>query len=296
LSSLPTDLFLAHLRSTGKVQAAKTYGSLLVTFQRWLRDTKGVTIEQATTSHVEEYVSGVNSQETVLTAIREYLKFEFTSLPPRDPTVMEKMQRYNQLKMVRPKRKPRKLKKIALDVPELKKIISVLKEMKASEELIAGVVVLFYFGARPREFAEYLAIAKVSFEKREMFIDTAKTHVERYLAWHPRLTPYLRTWYDFVRKNKDQGLPYPGEWLTKRLKQEMGKNRKVGGVNVTSRTARRTFQTQMRLQGVPDIMIRAVLGHTSNDMGDVYTDWVQFCPKIRETMERDHYMIKSGVI
>jgi integrase len=292
---LPTDAFLEHLISTGKVQAAKTYGSLLNSFQRWLRARK-LTIDQATTAHVDQYIASVNSQGVVLTAIREYFKYRYTSMEIGDPRFYAEMQRYTQLELIRPKRKSKKLTKFALTPDELIKFFDTLRKKEASEELIAGLVTLFYFGARPGEMAEYLATARVSFPKREMFILTEKTLVERYLAWHPNLDPYIKTWYEVVRKNGDAGLPYPGEWLTKKLKREIGSARITAGVSVTSRTARRTFETQMRLRGVADITIRAILGHTDTSMSDVYTDWTLFVPVVQETMRKNHYMIAGGVI
>jgi hypothetical protein len=52
----------------------------------------------------------------------------------------------------------------------------------------------------------------------------------------------------------------------------------------------------MRLLGVQDIIIRAVLGHTDVSMSDVYTDWTEFAPEIRKVMENNHYMILNKVI
>ena len=294
---LPTDDFINHLKLTGKKQAAETYGFLLISFQRWLRDNKHITIREATTSNVDEYISTIDSQSTVLTAIREYFKYRYTSLPVGDPRLNEEMQRYNQLALIRPKRKRKNLQKIALTPDDLSKFFKMLRESGATEELISGFVVLFYFGARPGEISEYLATAKISFQKREMFILTEKTLIERYLAWHPVLDPYIKTWYEFVRsKNGDKGLPYPGGWLTKNLKVQVGKSRVISGVAITSRTARRTFQTQMRLLNVPDITIRAILGHTDTSMSDVYTDWTQFAPIVKEALVNNHYMIKNRVI
>jgi integrase len=293
---LPTDDFIEHLKLTGKVQAAETYGFLLISFQRWLRDKKHITIREATTSIVDEYISTIESQSTVLSAIREYFKYRYTSLPVGDPRVNDEMQRYNQLALIRPKRKRKYLTKIALTSADLSKFFKMLRDSGATDELISGFVVLFYFGARPGEISKYLATAKVSLQKREMLILTEKTLVERYLAWSPVIDPYMKTWYEFVREKGDAGLPYPGGWLTKNLKIQVGKARVISGVAVTSRTARRTFQTEMRLLNVPDITIRAVLGHTDTSMSDVYTDWTRFAPIVKEALVNNHYMIKNGVI
>ena len=292
---IPVSKYIAHMKTTGKLGGAKTSGSLLNSFEKWL-DARAMSIEDITINTVDEYLSTVGSAQPVLNAIRGYFRYRYTSLPMGHPAVMTEMQRYNQLSLVRPKRKPKKLAKVALTTEELSALLKKMKQKGVSEELYAGIVVLFYFGARPGEMAEYLATARISFEKREMFIQTEKTHVERYLAWSPALDPYIKLWYKFVTADGRKGLPYPGQWLTMKLKYEMGSGRVTGGVRVTSRTARKTFQTQMRLLNVPDIIIRAILGHTDNTMSDVYTDWTQFAPIIRENLLNTHYMIKGGLI
>ena len=171
-----------------------------------------------------------------LAAIRGYFKFISQSLSPGNPRVIVEMQRLSQIESIRPKRRPRMMKKMSLTVGELKQFLEMLREEEVSEKLYAGVVVLFYFGARSGEFAGLLADATVDMKNRHMTIQTEKTGVERYLSWHPKLDPYMKTWYDLVKK--EHGLPYPGQWLTKILKQEMGTGRVMAGnIAVTSRTA-----------------------------------------------------------
>jgi integrase len=294
---VPTSDYIEHLKTTGKMGGAKTWGSLLRTFEHWLEDRDPpLTIDEVSATIVDEYLSTVGSPRSVLNAIRGYFRFRYMQVPMGDPSAAIEMQRYNQLTMVRPKRKQKKFEKISLTTPDLKVLLERAEKMDVSPELYAGLVVLFYFGARPREMAEFLASARISFENRDMFILTEKTLVERYLAWHPKLDPYMKTWYDFVMDGGKKGLPYPGQWLTVTLKNHMGRDRVIKGVEVTARTARRTFQTQMRLMNVPDIIIRAVLGHTDKTISDVYTDWTQFAPIIKDSMVNNHYMVKAGVI
>lgn len=299
LDVLPSKIYIDHLITTGKKGAADTYGSLLVSYQRWLRQKKGIGLNDSTVTHLDEYVSELSSDSTVkitVAAVKGYFKHRYSSLPIGDPRVMDEMQRFNQLQLLRPKKKRKQLKKISLNATELKQLLAKMKKAGVSDNLYAGMVVLFYFGARAGEFAHYLHTARVDFSKHEMILMTEKTLVERYLAWHPTLDPYLETWYKFVM-SKAGGLPYPGEWLTKTLKYEMGtRSVDIGGVSVTSRTCRRTFETQMRVLGVQDIIIRAVLGHTDGSMSDVYTDWTEFAPLIKDAMVDSHYMIVHGVI
>ena len=294
--NIPVGAYIEHLKLTGKSGAAKTNRSLLNTFESWLyKEKKNQSIENVTINTVDEYLSTVGSPRTVRGAIRGYFSYRYKSLSMGDPRADVELQRITQMGMLHPKRKVKKLSKISLSSDELKILLKNMRETEGiTDELIAGVIVLFYFGARPGELEEHLRKSKISFEKREMFLLTEKTLVERYLAWHPKLDPYMKTWYAFVTRKG--GVPYAGEWVTKTLKNRLGVGRKIKGVSVTARTARRTFQTQMRLLNVPDITIRMILGHTDQSMSDVYTDWTQFSPIIKEVLVNKHYMIDSGVL
>lgn len=292
------DGYIEHLGATKKTGAEKTYASLLRSFMIWL-DKKGLAIESVTVRNIDEYLASLKNSKTMKTvrnAIIGYYQYRYMSLPLGDIRATGEMQRINQLKMLRPRRTVTKLQKFSLSPNELKGFLKKMRDAEVSEELYAGVIVLFYFGARPRELAEYLSTAKISFPKREMLLLTEKTLVERYLAWDPRLDRYMKTWYEFVIKGGRKGLPYPGEWVTKNLKNQMGMTLKTAGVRVTSRTARRTFQTQMRLLKAPEIVIDAALGHVNKNIGDVYTDWTQFAPVVKDTLVNHHYMIENKVI
>jgi len=293
---LPVTVYLEHLKKTGKKGAVRMYGGLLRSFEKWLDQKRGQSIETVNVNTVDEYLSTVGSPQAVHGAIRGYFKYRYMSLPMGAPTANDEMQRFNQLSMIHPKRKARRFEKISLSPPELIRLFKRMKEIGVKDELYAGMMLLFYFGARPGELEGHMAKAKISFSKRVMFIQTEKTLVERYLAWHPKLDPYIKTWHEFVCSPNREGENYVGEWITKTLKREMGDDRVIQGVPVTSRTARRTFETQSRLLGMPDIIIRAILGHTDKTMSDVYTDWTAFGPIIRTALTENHYMIKGGIL
>ena len=245
---------------------------------------------------VEQFLSTLKSQSAVngsLAAIRGYFKYKTQVLPMGHDDVIMEMQRLNQISGIKPKRKPRVMKKMSLDAPQLKKFLKVLRDSKVSKELYAGVVVLFYFGARSGEMAGLLADAEIDFKNRNMHIQTEKTGVERYLSWDEKMDSYMQIWYTFVSK----GVKYPGQWITKRLKKELGRSRVLFfDVEITSRTARRTFETQMRILNSSDVVIRAILGHTQVGVSDIYTDFTQFIPAIDKAMREDHYMIVGGVV
>jgi site-specific recombinase XerD len=290
--------YINHLKGTDRASAAVLYGSLLFKFEKWLDSNGDPPLAEITPDVVELYLATLKSQSSVdgsLAAVRGYFKFRTQSLPLGHTGAVIEMQRSNQMSAIKPKRHPRRMKKTSLTPAELKSFLKMLRDKEVSEELYAGIVVLFYFGARSGEFAGLLNKAKVDMKDRSMQIQTEKTRVERYLAWHPKLDTYMKTWYEFVKSSR--GLPYPGQWLTKTMKNELGlKAVMVGDAMVTSRTCRHTFETQMRLLGVKDIVIRAVLGHTDHTISDVYTDWTQFVPEIRKAMIEDHYMIRAGAI
>ena len=293
---LPSNVFIDHLNETGKKSAAILYGSFLFKFQAWLNKNKRLKLDDTTPVLVEQFLATLNSDSSVngaLAAIRGYFKYKSQSLPMGHPSVIIEMQRLNQISMIKPKRKPRIMKKVSLTPVELKKFLKVFRDSEVSEELYAGVVVLFYFGARSGEMAGLIAEAEIDLKKRSMKIQTEKTHAERYLSWGPEMDRYMKTWYSLASK----GLKYPGAWITKRMKQELRSSKILFfDTEITSRTARRTFETQMRIAGVQDIIIRAVLGHTQSGISDVYTDWTQFVPEIDKAMRENHYMITSGVI
>ena len=294
----PSDDYIEFLKSTGRKSAAISYGSHLFNFQKWL-DKKGLQINDTTPVMVEQYLFTVKSQSSVngaLAAIRGYFKHKSQSLPMGHASVIMEMQRLNQISAIKPRKRPRVMKKISLTTDELKKFLKMLRDKKVSKDLYAGIIVLFYFGARSGELAGLLSAAKIDFKSRNMHIQTEKTGVERYISWDARLDPYIKVWYSLVMKKKG-GLPYPGQWLTKTMKKELKTEKIVfEKTDITSRTCRRTFETQMRRQMIPDIVIRAVLGHTQDTISDVYTDWTEFQPDIDKAMRENHYMVKSGVI
>ena len=69
-------------------------------------------------------------------------------------------------------------------------------------------------------------------------------------------------------------------------------------MKVTAKTARKSLQTQMRLDGVSDVFINSILGHISRGsaMGDAYTDFTKFDAHIDDLMKNKHYMVREGIL
>jgi integrase len=162
---------------------------------------------------------------------------------------------------------------------------------KDKHDLIyAGMVLEFYFGARPVELVTYINDAKIDLDKKEMFLMTAKTMRVRYLTWHDAVTPYLETWLD---GKSDRTYT---EWLRKSFNAQYGVYTTPSGVVVTPKVGRKTVETQLRIANVDDLYIRAILGHTHATISDVYTDYLMLAPKLKEVLETKHYMITEKVL
>lgn len=268
------------------------YSSLLANFEEWLIQSRGRNIDIFTSNDVADFRDSRESADTAnsfLAAIRGYCRFRVGELEEDDPDLNKEIHRLTRITNLPRKRRTKKLVKVALEPEELRGFINKMKRNAMDEQIIAGVIVHFYFGNRPIEFAHPFFVKKmrIDWEKNEMIALTAKTRDERYLAWHPNLTPYLETWLD--------GAPYlyPSEYITKHIRHYT-----INGLKMTAKVARKTVQTQMRLGKIPDYIIDAILGHVSKTsaIGDIYTDFTQVMPRVKDVMTNKHYMILNKII
>jgi hypothetical protein len=294
--------YMAYLVRVGKVPASKTYRSVLMAFSAWL-STRKKDLDTFTLFDAEEYMNTLKNNMTAnmfLGAIRGYMRWHNGTLSDGDSRIMRDTNRENQLRNMRPRSRRMKREKIALTAEELKGFLDMLAKRPKTPRgtlIYAGVVLHFYFGARPIELAHWLRTsgvehpAKINWKDRSMQLYTAKTGDYRFLAWHPAVTPYLKEWFDAVRH--PSLFSDPNEWLTRRIKKY-----NIAGVHVTAKTGRRSVQTNFRIAGIPDFVTDAILGHISRSsaIGDQYTDFAMFEPEIRKAMEEQHYMITGGVL
>jgi hypothetical protein len=279
--------------------AARIYKSSLRGFSFWVSNRRK-TFDTFTVVDVQEYMTGLKNNATAnlfLGAIRGYMKFRNVTLPVGDPRVLIETQRENQLRGLKTRSKRTKREKMALTVDELKEFLVILEKKPKTPRndlVISGVILHWYFGARPIELGYWLRTsgvehpAKIDWENRSMYLYTAKTGEFRFLSWHPKITPHLKRWYDAI-----SSFLQPNAWLTTHINQFT-----IGGVHITSKTGRRTVQTQFRMSGIPDYITNAVLGHVnrSSATSDIYMDFTQLESQIKDTMTRDHYMIKNGIL
>lgn len=281
--------YLTYLVLNGREPSARTYGALLRGFEGWLLQ-RDRDISCYLTTDVETYkrqlgIRNANTANTFLAAMRGYQRWRTGSLPLTSERIMPETQRANQLQLVTRERKQPVYGKKTATAAEVHTLLYKMAKDRLDPVVYSGVVLHFYFGARAVELGHNLAYAKIDWDDRSMLIQTAKTKAWRYLAWHEAITPFLMTWYDEIP------VPRPDTWLTARIK-----NYSVGGLRVTSKFGRRTFETEERLLGVSRDLIDAILGHTNSRIGDIYMDWTALQSDIRDVMENQHYMVRNGII
>ena len=281
--------YLRYLVLNGREPSARTYGALLRGFEGWLLQRER-DITNYLTTDVETYkrqlgIRNANTANTFLAAMRGYQRWRTGSLPLTSAMIMPETQRVNQLQLVTRERKQPVYGKKTATAAEVHDLLLKMARDRLDPVVYSGVVLHFYFGARAVELGHNLAYAKIDWDDRSMLIQTAKTKAWRYLAWHEAITPFLMTWYDEIP------VPRPDTWLTSRIK-----NYSVGGLRVTTKFGRRTFETEQRLLGVPQDLIDAILGHTNARIGDVYMDWTALQSDIRDVMETRHYMLVNGIL
>jgi integrase len=281
--------YTAHLAGTDRISAGKLYASMLGKFSFWLKHSKR-DFSTFTTVDAESYlhtIANENTYNAFLAALKGYMKFRCASLPVDSGNVMRETQRFNQINILRAKQVKPKREKVSLTPDELRSLLQTIEKNEKNDLVYSGAVVQFYFGARPSELAVWLRSANINWEKRSMVIMTCKTHRERFLAWHEKITPHLNKWYSALPVSEN------GKWITRRLGHYS-----VDGMKVTAKTGRKTLQTQFRLRGIDDMIIDMILGHSSRSskIGDVYTDFEQFDARIRDVMVNKHYMIQENII
>ena len=297
IAEVTIDDFCDNLVSNDRSPAARVYGFALRGFEKWL-ESINKNINNFTSSDFERYFSSIKNARTAnlfRAAVKSYLKYRAGSLEFGDSSVIIETQRISQIDLVRNKRFNGAFHKVSLNPEEMKVFLEELSNSNLNSLVYSFALLEAYFGARPIELEYHLRSAKINWKDRSMYLKTAKMgETVRFLAWDKRITPYLKHVYE------SPAVTYPGSYLTKNLRawQKHRSQPLFKDIIVTAKTMRKTFQTQQRLLGTPDIFIDSVLGHVSrsSSIGDVYTDKTELMEPIRKLMLEDHYMIKYGVI
>jgi len=267
---------------------SKPYYYLLKNFEEYLIS-QGRTLDNFTPSDVQIFMhkQPPSSSNVFLAAIRQFAEWKAQRAYSAEDYILES-RRVLALRQMRPLRNPKKIVKTALNTYELDKL---LNNVKVNIPLYIATMVFFYFGWRPSEATNNILDADINFDGRYMIIKTAKAGHDRIVPWSPRMDDYVKGWYLYV-KNTLSNYKYPEEWYTKNIKP-LSKNI---GFKITARSARKTFETQMRKLDIEQWKIDAILGHTNNKIRDVYTDWTQLLEELRDIMENKHYMIVHKII
>lgn len=277
--------YIKYLEHSGRQRAADLYFGVLQRFSMWLK-LRGKDISTFTPSDAEDFVfsnTNPNTCNFALSALKGYTKWHLSTLDPRAKDYSDRVSTYNRIQVIKPKQKSTRIQKVSLTPDEVSQLLEMI-EHGGNDILYSGTVIHFYFGARPSELTTHLRTARINWDNNSMVIKTSKRDSERYLAWNNKLTPHLNRWMSHI--------PVYPEWLTKRLSVYT-----VGGIHISSKTARKTVQTQFRLRGIDDFITDTILGHVSKSpIADVYTDFSLFENTIRDVMINKHYMITEGII
>jgi integrase len=280
--------FIKVLDNTNRSPAAKTYMSVLGSFVSWLND-REKTLYTFTTSDADEYFRTIKNPHTAnvfLGALKSFMLWKSNLLLPDHPRYHIEMQRYNQLKNLKARQIITKREKVALNPSEISELLEEIKRHKRSEVLYAGTVLTFLWGARSTELEHFMRAngienhAVYRWDKNEMMLWTTKRHYMRFLAWNDKFTPYIKTWI--------KALPFttPGTYITTHIN-----NYTIGGIVPTSRTGRKSVQTNLTMDGVEGWIVDAILGHSNkNSIADTYTDFSMYESHIKDVFVNKHYM------
>jgi len=273
--------FIQYLKSQRDTDTVKTYYQMLKGFAKYLNE-KGKKLDDFTPIDVEMYMSTLKPRtaNVFLSAIRRYARFKASMAIDQDSFIYEQ-RRMNSLYNIKPKKIKKVIKKEALSTSEVGKLLDLVRHDKP---LYIATVFHFYFGMRPVEAVTHFVKGKIDWNNKYMIIVTAKAGHERILPWAEVLDPYIRGWYTLAKNIARYRRPQ--EWYTKHIRLYS----KQMNVRLTAKTARKTFETQMRKRGVEQWKINFLMGHTV-DIPSIYTDWTEVLEELREVMEEEHYLL-----
>jgi hypothetical protein len=295
--------YLAYLQKVKPV-AAKTYGSILSSYARWIGkpldellpdDFLKARIEEFMAVHANPYTAN-----TIVKACRGYARFIKHNYRPK--TIEERLLRddfYDDMYSIAYREVPESFGAEAISKEQLEELLLTIN----NKLLYAACIVHFYFAARPIELCQPYAahcleldkiaraIAKlgrriVDFDANLICIPTAKSKERfRILPFDEKVTPYLKLWIknlDRISRHSKNGV----EWFTKRIKPRA---RRVG-IAVTARTARKTFETLMSREKLEQWVINYWLGHKGG-IPEKYRDMAMLIPFVREEVNSRHYIL-----
>lgn len=303
--------FLRHI-SMSRKQATNLYSYALKKYANWLKtrygkevDYTSLTLDDLNPSDIESFLSTYENPYTYnsyLQAFRGIAKYVWKKIIPKNYEEYLYLHRFaTSIEMIRQRETPKYFSREALNEEEVE---SLLLETSENEDVFVATVVHFYFGSRPSELVYRFVETHIDLQKvgelikrygRAMLdknsklacipISKTKTRV-KILPYKP-IAEYFEYWVEMYEKIKGYSTNRENEWYTKRVKTYA---RRLG-LKVTAKTARKTFETQMRFAGVEQWMISYWLGHKTS-IPDIYTDYNLLLPIIEKEVVSKHYLLK----
>ena len=288
--------FLDYLRKIGKLQTAETY------YYRFklLAQHVGVCAEELSYEHITPLTLQTcaarlkpRHANVLIAATRSYFKFLVKSAGSEEEH-RRFVYLYHRICDVPYFDVKRVIRRKGLSPEKLKQVLEAIED---DYYLLASTLIHFYLGCRPAELAQPFEAKTIDFENRsepERIIDfdnklisiiTAKTGDERVVPIDDRMIPHFEVWYEGLERVLRW--ERPREWLTKTL----GRRRNVP-FRITAKTARQTFETQMRMRVEKQWAINYWLGH-STEIPDVYTDFVEAIEDLRNILVPRHYLFEE---
>ena len=283
--------FLDHLLKTDKVKSAETYYYQLKILASYLdMELEELDYNSITPVSLSECMAGMNpnSANTLLAAVRSYARYlKKTATNRREYNDFSWF--YDSISEIEYRTIPKIALRKGIKLEKLAELLEILRD----EHLLSATVVHFYLGARPVELAQEFvegeitleevdAKRKIDFKNRLISIVTAKTHGSMRIApIDERVLPFFRIWYEELDKVLELGRPR--EWFTSSLR----KFRRIG-FRITAKTARQTFETEMRGR-MDQWKVNYILGHATTTP-DIYTGWEKIIKDLGKELSEKHYL------
>lgn len=293
--------FLSHMQAV-KPSAFKLYTSMLRGYAAWLdKSVEALTPDDFRKALIERYIAEELSTKSpysvnaFVAAIRSFSSYITDNYYYDDRLLRFAMS----LRSLKYEEVGRPMKLEALSVEELEMLLAKID----NPFLYSATLVHFYFGARPVELAARFKEKKidlkdvdgfvkehgfwvVDYSQQLVLIKTAKSKRRyRIIPLHDSIVEHFRVWNNGI----ERVLNYcrPNEWFTNNIWLSAQK----AGLNVTAKTARKTFETLMTERKLDIRIARYWLGHKGG-IEEVYTDYVQLLDHIKAEVFPRHHVIE----
>ncbi len=280
--------FLNELEAVGSVKAAKTYRSLLNSFHEWLKEER-ISAKGFDRSDVRDFLEQISwansSKNTFLQALKSWASYQEDEIPV-GTTVEEMQQARRQEKRLRSLQKMRRYKTGDNEVETLQP--EKLQYLLESSEPRKACLFYFYFytGFRLREIQR---IRDIEWANGEGSMGVIRVLTEK--TDEPREVPFHAKAGGVIARILEEG------WHKLHPDTIGGffrEKKPAFSIDFTTHTARRTFRTEMKDQGVEKIVVKKLLGHNLGDITDSSYLKIDFSD-LAQAMREDHYFNRIDV-